>query len=303
MLMKAYYPKLMLRCNKIMCMIIKNSHTLWPQTTRNHLTVKAQDQFSNRIDDFIHRMNEAENLDRIFAIILHHIQLLEFERFAYWLIRPPEGGLRPLCLTNYAESWTEHYTRENMANDDYVGMQSAISVTPFTWHDVVSKTRLTRRQRMVFTDSADAGMRGGATIPLHGPGNAKALLSVAADMPDAQFEKLFADRRHEIQIIATYAHAAVMKIGLHKLPPNFTDLTPREIEVLTWAAKGKSRWETSIIIDIKEDTVKTHLENARGKLNASNTTNAIAIAIVNGLIYPVTDNQFVATVSESATHE
>jgi len=173
-----------------------------------------------------------------------------------------------------------------MVSDDYVGRHSAVSITPFLWQELIANIRMTKRQRMVFSDSADAGMRAGGTVPLHGPGSAKASFSVTNDMTETEFSKLFASRRHEIHLIATYAHETILKLGLHKPLQNIVSLTPREIEVLTWAAKGKSRWESSVILDVKEDTIKSHLENARTKLNASNTTNAIAIAMLNGLIYP-----------------
>lgn len=61
-------------------------------------------------------------------------------------------------------------------------------------------------------------------------------------------------------------------------------LTPQEIETLTWIAQGKSRWETGVILGLSEDAVKARLERCRQKLDASNTTHAIAIALSQGLL-------------------
>jgi two-component system response regulator len=61
-------------------------------------------------------------------------------------------------------------------------------------------------------------------------------------------------------------------------------LTPHEIETLTWIARGKSRWETGVILGVSEDTVKARLEKCRQKLDASNTTHAIAIALLHDLL-------------------
>ena len=63
-----------------------------------------------------------------------------------------------------------------------------------------------------------------------------------------------------------------------------TKLTPQEIETLTWIARGKSRWETGVILGVSEDTVKARLEKCRQKLDASNTTHAIAIALLHNLL-------------------
>lgn len=56
-------------------------------------------------------------------------------------------------------------------------------------------------------------------------------------------------------------------------------LTKREREVLVWVANGKSYWETGQILGISEGTVRIHLASIRKKLNAANTTNAVAKAL------------------------
>jgi LuxR family quorum sensing-dependent transcriptional regulator len=63
-------------------------------------------------------------------------------------------------------------------------------------------------------------------------------------------------------------------------------LTPREREVLTWAAAGKSAWETSVLLGISEATVITHLEHIRRKLNVANTTHAVVVALQIGELQP-----------------
>jgi DNA-binding CsgD family transcriptional regulator len=68
-------------------------------------------------------------------------------------------------------------------------------------------------------------------------------------------------------------------------PPTGTaQLTPREIEVMTWSARGKTYGEIATLLSIAEDTAKSHIESVRNKLNASNKTHAIAIALSNGYI-------------------
>ena len=61
-------------------------------------------------------------------------------------------------------------------------------------------------------------------------------------------------------------------------------LTPRETEVTTWIACGKTYPEIAILLSISERTAKAHLESACHKLNATNKAHAIAIALVNELI-------------------
>jgi DNA-binding CsgD family transcriptional regulator len=63
-------------------------------------------------------------------------------------------------------------------------------------------------------------------------------------------------------------------------------LTPREVEVLTWAAQGKSAWEIGVILRITKRTIDEHIHTAMRKLGASNRTQAVAIAIRDNIIKP-----------------
>lgn len=60
-------------------------------------------------------------------------------------------------------------------------------------------------------------------------------------------------------------------------------LSPRQCEVLYWAAHGKSAWETAQVLGLKEATVKSYIANACAKLCADNKTHAVAIVISRGL--------------------
>lgn len=61
-------------------------------------------------------------------------------------------------------------------------------------------------------------------------------------------------------------------------------LTVREKEIISLVAKGLSNKEISEKLYVSELTVKTHLKNIFKKLNVSSRTQAILIAINNGLI-------------------
>ena len=52
------------------------------------------------------------------------------------------------------------------------------------------------------------------------------------------------------------------------------ELTPRERDVLSWVARGKSNGEIALILEIKPATVKKHLERIYQKLGVENRTAA-----------------------------
>ena len=68
--------------------------------------------------------------------------------------------------------------------------------------------------------------------------------------------------------------------------PDKAPLSPREREVLTWAARGKLASETAQILGIAARTVDKHTQAAFRKLGAVNRTHAVAIALRERLIEP-----------------
>ena len=67
-------------------------------------------------------------------------------------------------------------------------------------------------------------------------------------------------------------------------PTDIPSLTPREIEVLTWAASGKSEVAIAEILLITKRTVDEHISNAARKLGAANKTQAVALALLRRII-------------------
>jgi DNA-binding CsgD family transcriptional regulator len=61
-------------------------------------------------------------------------------------------------------------------------------------------------------------------------------------------------------------------------------LSPRQLELLTWAAKGKTYWETARILGIASTSVHTHVNSLKLKLNAVNTTHAVARGYELGIL-------------------
>ncbi len=61
-------------------------------------------------------------------------------------------------------------------------------------------------------------------------------------------------------------------------------LSPREAEVLTWAARGKSALDIAALLHITKRTVDAHAHAAAQKLGAVNRIHAVAIAVRDQLI-------------------
>lgn len=236
-----------------------------------------------RIEAAIAMLDSSADLEDVLLALEKVARDYGFEYFSYWVYHPSSLSRTRFAVTNYRKDWREYYAKANLGMHDYTGFAAAASVTPFVWSDIRARHPLSRQQDRVYDESVDAGLRSGGSVPIHGPGAIKASFSVAGPLEEPIFQKLFARHRHVLHLIATYAHEKIVALKLQEVKPTVA-LTARESEVLIWAAKGKTSWEIGVILGIKAETVKSHLNHARIKLQATNTTHAIAIAIFNGLI-------------------
>lgn len=93
-------------------------------------------------------------------------------------------------------------------------------------------------------------------------------------------------RSHEVVLhaISIYLHAHASRLTDPAGPSLSTALTSRELQCLQWAARGKSRTDIGQILGLSPRTIKFHLENARYKLGAAHTRQAVLKAAMLGLI-------------------
>ncbi|MDC8011450.1 response regulator [Tahibacter soli] len=61
-------------------------------------------------------------------------------------------------------------------------------------------------------------------------------------------------------------------------------LTPRELAVLRLVATGHSNKEIAEQLNVSDDTIKARLQNAMGKLGASDRTHAVTLAVRRGFL-------------------
>jgi two-component system, NarL family, response regulator LiaR len=70
----------------------------------------------------------------------------------------------------------------------------------------------------------------------------------------------------------------------HREHPPFQDLTPRELEVLTHLARGRSNQEIARALIISEPTVRTHIANILSKLQLADRTQAAIYALQHQVV-------------------
>jgi LuxR family transcriptional regulator, quorum-sensing system regulator SolR len=154
---------------------------------------------------------------------------------------------------------------------------------PFVWADdeAVPFDRVAIRHGELGSSRSPAG-ECGIAFPFHAPGQRLDLMSIRrsdggrADLANSRL----------LHAISFYAWTRYLDLSQERLmlEASCAALTPRELEILDWCKKGKSRPEIAQILSISPKTVEFHLSNVMDKLGASNQIAAVVIALQRGLL-------------------
>ncbi len=90
----------------------------------------------------------------------------------------------------------------------------------------------------------------------------------------------------DYDVLAALITARLARVARSAVWPKRVGLRDREVETLTWAARGKTFAEIGTILSLSKRTVEFHLENARRKLGVATRTQALIKAAAGNLIQP-----------------
>jgi DNA-binding NarL/FixJ family response regulator len=90
----------------------------------------------------------------------------------------------------------------------------------------------------------------------------------------------------DFDVLDTIIAARLAGVARTGLLPKLAKLNDREVEVLTWVARGKTSSEIAQIVGLTKRTVDFHIDNARAKLGAATRTEAVIKANSGRLIEP-----------------
>jgi DNA-binding CsgD family transcriptional regulator len=202
-------------------------------------------------------------------------------------IKLPSGFTRSstLIVSDYPPEWLDRYGEMGYVNRDPVAVHCFNSQRPFGWCRLTkAETQETRR---FVSEAHDFGLVHGMSIGMPRFDGESGLISVVSDGVLTEDSRSFRYTALCLNALQPYIHEGVRKqvesaAGSQPLP----SLTAREKECLLWTAEGKTAYEISVILSIAEATVVFHLKNAIRKLEVGNRYQAVAKAVLQGLIMP-----------------
>jgi LuxR family quorum sensing-dependent transcriptional regulator len=216
------------------------------------------------VDSILTRMQEVLSRYGVTKLLVSGLAEAQFER--------------SVMASRWPAEFFALYVRNDYIRFDPIAHRGRRAAMPFEWtaadyyHDPEPRT-VELMQR-----AADFGLEHGFVVPINTPDGFEACVGMSGAHLD-----LTARTKPLIHLVALYGYVRVRQLVRPELSDRLP-LTPREHEVLQWAARGKSAWEIGEILDIGKRTVEEHAAAAVRKLGAVNRAQAVAIAVRDKLI-------------------
>jgi LuxR family quorum sensing-dependent transcriptional regulator len=238
----------------------------------------AQPSYAKEAFDVIEKLDRLTNMDAVMDAMHRAINRYGFETLLFTELPNPRQRFENAVLgMRWPAEWFKIYNEGRYVHVDPVIRHLRRAARPFEWTDARYDPEAEPRAAKVMQLRADFGLGRALVVPIPGPVDSTASVSMTGPNPE-----LAAHSRPAIHLMALYAFDRAA--GLSVAPRPKPLLTAREREVLSWVAAGKSAWEIGEILNTAKRTVDEHAQTATRKLGAGTRTQAVALAIRDRLI-------------------
>lgn len=229
----------------------------------------------------IESIQHQSSTDAIHDLMYDAISDYGFERFI--ISGLPDRGMdvRPfVMLSGWDDEWYERYTGLGYVHLDPVARHCFTTTLPFDWSEAPYDWEADKPARQVMEEAHDFGMDEGFCVPVHMADGMQGVVSMVG-----KTDHLDDKSRLELHMLALYAHGRLRYLnGPAHAPPVRRAITPREAEILKWAATGRTAAEIAEITGLTPRTINQHCENAQKRMGTNNRLHTVVEAIRHKLI-------------------
>lgn len=189
------------------------------------------------------------------------------------------GGRSGFVEDGFPEEWICEYIDSNLHVIDPIPGLAARLSRPFLWSEIEKLANLTEQEADFIRRRKASDFGDGIALPVFGPKGRNAYFglgfgkSVVTVRPENTFE---------MQCVAQIAHLRFCELIEDTL--RNIDLSPRELEILRWMARGKSNSVIAEILGISRHTVDTIGRRLFDKLDVNDRTTAAIKGLGSGLL-------------------
>lgn len=232
-------------------------------------------------EDCLNRLNAStESASGVLRELSTIVNGLGFEYCSYVLRTAlPLPSPAVTWATTYPQPWVDHYFRNQYLEVDPVLEQISKKSLPVVWTDSLMASKPD-----FWEDARAYGIRHGWALATYGKGATVGMLSLARSHDNVTDREL-ADTEMRLVWLSHLVHGLIGAIETQNLAlQGDAELTHREREVLRWSAAGKTAEEIALILGISVRTVTFHVTSSLSKLNVINKTQAVAKALLLGML-------------------
>lgn len=247
----------------------------------NHSAYGTSPLNSNNFHDFCADISLPTTVDELWAVATSYYADQGVDGLLYADVKPHGTTL----LTSLGTDWTDHYTESEYITVDpfflyCCNSYAAMNIGPDC---VPDHNYMSDKEKQFIMDASDTGMIAGFSSPIR----LRTQLgltgwSFLSSHGRRHIDNLRRENENELRLIGALIHQHIAELNTASI--GTVELTEREIEVLQWTANGLRTAMIAAKMKLRPVTVEFHLRNARDKLNAKTRDQAVALALVRGLI-------------------
>lgn len=233
------------------------------------------------MSQFLSNSTESATVETLQLLFDEFCEVFGLSYLTYYAIDAPMINGGTYLVTNYSESWKNHYFKNEYQKVDPVLSFARNRLTPLDWSDLPPFEGPAKK---FFSDAFRHGVgRFGMTVPIRGKYGELALISVNAETSAPEWKRKWHGSVPDYTFFAYLLHLRILRtIGAADKPT--PQLTRQEAEVMRWAVRGKSAWDTAKLMGLKERTVHFYVRKICIKLEVATKTQAVARAVREHLI-------------------
>lgn len=194
-------------------------------------------------------------------------------------------------VTQYSsmdESWIDHYLDKRLdLSDPHVRFVRNFGWRPY-FFAASSAKGLRADEQAVIAQASEAGLRSQISVIFPDPVGGRAPnggMTIGSSLQAGEFAAAMSGKEDSLVVISMLFHSlSVGEVRRQQLAVQ--PLSARERDCLTYLAAGLRVSRIAEQLSISEVTVELHLRNARRKMKASTTAQAVARALLCGEIVP-----------------
>ncbi|QFT57400.1 HTH-type quorum sensing-dependent transcriptional regulator VjbR [Sulfitobacter sp. THAF37] len=224
---------------------------------------------------------DAADATRLWSVVVTFFYSRHIDMVSYHLEDTGElpGGCLGFVEDGFPEEWVCEYINSNLrVSDPIPGLAEKLS-RPFLWSEIEALGDLSETETDFMQRRKKSRIGEGLALPTFGPKGRNAYFGLGFGTPRYHPDK---KQIFELQCAAQIAHLRFCEL----IEPvrKRVELSPRELEILRWMARGKSNSVIAEILGISRHTVDTMGRRLFEKLDVNDRTTAAIKGLGSGLL-------------------